>query len=196
MRTYHLLLPAVFLPLVPLLTSCGSSSNVAPASAGADSASWTTRRFEVRFNLTRAADGKSYAHYAISRDGGIGKGNNLVMTSAHTAGGFASVTDGKPVTEWFRIVEDRGGDALLIQEVIPNDHSPCSNYLWIHPDNKGNLIGIYLRLPTSPVNELEYENPMVEILDGEFIEYRYTNGRTIRQPISGIVTESIPQKPG
>ncbi|RYD24438.1 MAG: hypothetical protein EOP88_00080 [Verrucomicrobiaceae bacterium] len=193
----RLFLPAAILLLVPVLTGCGAStSSVAPASSSADTTRWATRRFEISFNLTRAADGKSYSHYTITRDGGVGKGNTLVMTSAHTAGGFASVTDGKPVTEWFRIVEDRSANALLIQEVIPNDHSPCSNYLWVHADPKGNLTGTYLRLPTAPVNDVEYENPMVEILDGEFIEYRYNNGRTIRQPVSGIGKEVTPQKPG
>lgn len=195
MKIHHLL-PVAILPLAIHLTGCGSSSTVAPASTSADTARWTTRRFDVRFNLTRSADGKSYSHYAISRDGGIGRGNSLVMTSAHTSGGFASVTNGKPVTGWFRIVEDRGGNALLIQEIIPNDHSPCSNYLWVYPDKKGNLTGTYLRLPTAPLNDLEYENPEIQTLDGEFIEYRYSDGRTIRQPISGLAREITPQKPG
>jgi hypothetical protein len=122
----------------------------------------------------------------------------MVKESAHTLGGFSSVTNGDP-KNWIRIVQDPNGRALLIEEEIPNDCGPCSNYLWVHLDANGFFEGTYLRLPlkvTGPPGGIDYEYPKVRSLDGDVLRYDYSTGVGVTKRIDQIEKADHPTPPG
>jgi hypothetical protein len=122
----------------------------------------------------------------------------MVMESAHTLGGFGSVTNGDP-KNWIRIVQDPNGRALLIEEEIPNDCGPCSNYLWVHLDANGFIEGEYLRLPskvTGPPGGIDYEFPKVRSLDGDVLRYDYSTVVGVTKRIDQIEKSDRPTPPG
>lgn len=109
---------------------------------------WKIGDFGVRFRPgPRGEEGRSYSLYQICHKAAGQQEREVVMESAHTLGGFGSVTNGG-LKNWIRIVQDPSGRALLIEEEIPNDCGPCSNYLWVHLDTNGFVEGTYLRLPS------------------------------------------------
>jgi hypothetical protein len=122
----------------------------------------------------------------------------LVMESAHSDGGFNSVTNGDP-KEWIRIIPDSNGRALLIEEEIPNDCGPCSNYLWVHLDAHGFLEGTYLQLPSEASGHtggIDYEYPKVRSLESNVLRYDYSRGAAVTTRIDSLVKTDRPQPPG
>jgi hypothetical protein len=120
------------------------------------------------------------------------------MESAHTLGGFGCVTNGDP-KNWIRVVQDHNGSALLIEEEIPNDCGPCSNYLWVHLDSNGFIEGEYLQLPSKATGlpgGIDYEYPRVRSLDGDILSYSYSIGDSIAKRIGQIEKARRPTPPG
>jgi hypothetical protein len=120
------------------------------------------------------------------------------MESAHSEDGFQSVTNPSP-RDWIRIVEDANGNAILIEEEVPNDVGPCSNYLWVRLDRYGFLRGEYLRLPsasTGSTGGIHYEYPRVRTLSGEMLTYEFTGGERIQKKLHEIEKAERPMPPG
>ena len=108
------------------------------------------------------------------------------------------MTNGDP-KNWIRVVQDPNGRALLIEEEIPNDCGPCSNYLWVHLEASGLIAGEYLRLPTEvtgPPGGIDYEFPMVRSLDGDVLRYDYSTGAGVTKRIDQIERSDRPTPPG
>jgi hypothetical protein len=188
---------AALILLTFALIGCANSNR--PSASNATTTDWKIGDFEVRFQVgPRGEEGRSYSHYQISHKAAGQQERELVMESAHTLGGFGSVTNGNP-KNWIRIVQDPSGRALLIEEEIPNDCGPCSNYLWVHLDTNGFIEGKYLRLPskvTGPPGGIDYEYPKVRSLDGTILRYDYTVGATVTKRIDQIEKADRPMPPG
>jgi len=163
------------------------------------SANWTKENFRVHFQAgPRGREDRSYSFYEIKHTGEDQQERSLVMESAHSLGGFQSVTNGDP-KNWIRIIEDPSGHALLIEEEIPNDAGPCSNYLWVRSDSNGFLEGTYLRLPSKTTGShggINYEYPKVRALDGENLTYTYSQGEPTIENIDSIEKVDRPTPPG
>jgi len=179
------------------LIGCAHSNR--PSESNTASTKWNTGDFGVGFQAgPRGEEGRSYSYYRISHKAAGQQERELVMESAHTLEGFGSVTNGDP-KNWIRIVQDPNGLALLIEEQIPNDCGPCSNYLWVHLDAKGSIEGTYLRLPsmvTGPPGGIDYEYPKVRSLDGNVLRYSYSVGATVTKRIDQIEKADRPLPPG
>jgi hypothetical protein len=162
-------------------------------------AAWRKGDFHVRFQAgPRGEDGRSYSFYDITHKAAGQQERSMVMESAHTLGGFGSVTNGDP-KNWIRVVQDSNGRALLIEEEIPNDCGPCSNYLWVHLGANGFIEGKYLRLPskvTGPPGGIDYEFPKVRSLDGDALRYDYSTGVGVTKRIDQIEKSDRPTPPG
>lgn len=160
---------------------------------------WTKGDFHVRFQAgPRGQADKSYSFYEITHAAAGQQERSIVMESAHSLGGFGSVTNGDP-QNWIRIIQDPNGRALLIEEEIPNDCGPCSNYLWIHLDSNSFVEGEYLRLPskvTGPPEGINYEYPKVRSLDGDVLRYDYSTGGPVTKRIGQIEKSDRPTPPG
>ncbi len=188
--------PSTF-PLVLTLVGCAPS--VVDHRETAASTEWRKGDFRVRFQAgPRGEDGRSYSFYDITHTATRQQERSMVKESAHTLGGFGSVTNGDP-KNWIRIVQDSNGRALLVEEEIPNDCGPCSNYLWVHLDANGFVEGSYLRLPskvTSPPGGIDYEYPKVRSLDGDVLRYDYSTGAGVTKRIDQIEKANHPTPPG
>jgi hypothetical protein len=160
---------------------------------------WRKLDFHVRFQAgPRGQEGRSYSFYEITRASAGQEERSIVMESAHSLGGFGSVNNGDP-EDWIRMVQDPNGRALLIEEEIPNDCGPCSNYLWVHLDSNGFIEGEYLLLPskvTGPPGGIDYEYPNVKFIDGDHLGYAYSTGDTVTKHISEIDKSDRPTPPG
>ena len=178
----------------------GCTNSIRPSATSAASTEWKVGDFGVRFQAgPRGEEGRSYSYYRISHKAAGQQERELVMESAHTLGGFGSVTNGDP-KNWIRIVQDPSGRALLIEEEIPNDCGPCSNYLWVHLDTHGFIEGTYLRLPSKvtgiPGEGIDYEYPRVLSLDGNALRYGYSVGSPVTKRIDQIEKSDRPMPPG
>lgn len=186
-----------FILLAFSIIGCASSNRLPEHNA--TSTEWKVGDFGVRFQAgPRGLGNRSYSYYNISYTAAGQQERELVMESAHTLGGFSSVTNGNP-KNWIRIIQDPNGRALLIEEEIPNDCGPCSNYLWVHLDTNGFIEGAYLRLPskvTGPPGGIDYEYPKVRSLDGNILRYDYTVGTTVTKRIDQIEKSGRPTPPG
>ena len=177
------------------LASCSTTG--APSSSSPTSAQWRTRNFKVTFQAG-PRERRSFSYYHISHTSENGLERERVMESAHSPAGFQSVTNGDP-KNWIRVFEDPNGKALIIEEEIPNDCAPCSNYMWVGFDGEGFITGIYLRLPsaiTGPSEGIDYEYPKVQALQGQSLIYRYSTGKVVRSNLQEIEIADSPLPPG
>jgi len=185
--------------ILPAFSLIGCANSNRPLATNAASTDWKIGDFGVRFQAgPRGHEDRSYSYYQISHKAAGQQERELVMESAHTLGGFGSVTNGNP-KNWIRIVQDPSGRALLIEEEIPNDCGPYSNYLWVHLDTNGFLEGKYLRFPskvTGPPGGIDYEYPKVRSLDGTILRYDYTVGAIVTKRIDQIEKTDRPMPPG
>jgi len=185
--------------ILPAFMLLGCANSNLPSATNIASSEWRIGDFGVSFQAgPRGQEDRSYSYYRISHNAAGQQERELVMESAHSLGGFGSVTNGNP-KNWIRIVQDPGGRALLIEEEIPNDCGPCSNYLWVYLDTNGFIEGSYLRLPskvTGPPGGIDYEYPKVRSLDGNVLRYDYTVGSTVTKRIDQIEKADRPTPPG
>ncbi len=188
---------AAFILLAFSIIGCATPNR--PSATKAASAEWKIGDFAVRFQAgPRGQEDRSYFYYRISQETAGQQERKLVIASAHTLEGFRSVTNCDP-KNWIRIVQDPSGRALLIEEEIPNDCGPCSNFLWVYLDANGFIEGTYLRLPskvTGPPGGIDYEYPKVRSLDGNVLRYDYTVGATVTELIDQIQKGDRPMPPG
>lgn len=189
---------AAFILFALSLIGCANSNH--PSATDAATSDWKMGDFGVRFlGGSRGEEGGSYSYYRISHKAAGQQERELVMESAHTPGGFGSVANGDP-RKWIRIVQDPSGRALLIEEEIPNDCGPCSNYLWVHLDTNGFIEGRYLRLPSKvtgvPGEGIDYEYPTVLSLGGNTLRYGYSVGSPVTKRIDQIEKSDRPMPPG
>ena len=184
--------------LIFVLSGCAT---IIPTSEGAATKSeWKKGDFHVRFQAgPRGQDGLTYSFYEITHISVSKQEQKLVMGSAHSDWPFVgSGIDSRP-EDYIRVIADPNSKAILIEEVIPNDCGPCSNYLWIHLDSSSFAVGDYLRLPskvTGPPEGIDYEYPKVRSLDGDVLRYDYSTGGTVTKRISQIEKSDRPTPPG
>ena len=188
---------AAFILLTLSIVGCATSNR--PSASNAASTDWKIGDFGVRFQAgPQGKMGRSYSYYKINYTAEGQQERELVMASAHTLEGFSCVTNGDP-KNWIRIVQDPNGRALLIEEEIPNECGPCSNYLWVHLDTNGFIEATYLRLPskvTGPPGEgIDYEYPEVRSIGGKTIRYNYSVGTTVTKSVDQIEKSDHPTPP-
>lgn len=163
------------------------------------SAQWKTKDFRVYFQAgPEGSDSRSFSYYEITPTTSDPQKPSLIMESAHSLEGFSCVTNGNP-KNWIRIIEDSNTKALIIEEVIPNDCGPCSNYLWVHLDSESYVEGKYLKLPsevTGPPGGIDYEYPKVRSLHGDVLIYDYSIGGSITKRFDQIEKVDRPTPPG
>lgn len=180
------------------LTGCAIFDGASTGNSA--SARWRVGDFGVDFQAgPRGLAERSYSYYRIRYTAAEEPLRELVMESAHSLDGLACVTNGDP-KKWIRIIPDPNGRALLIEEEIPNDCGPCSNYLWVHIGSNTLMQGTYLQLPSKvtgpPGQGIDYEYPQVIALDGNLLRYRYSSEAPVTQRIDLIEKSDRPRPPG
>jgi len=178
------------------LSACASKDQaLAPTSP----TTWETEHFYVRFiaGPRSPATGKSSSRYQVTSSR-LGSSTRLEIESEHSTGGFESVTNPEP-SNYIRLLEDPRTEALLIQETIPNDCGPCSNYIWIRPAGANALASSYLNLPerSDGTNQgIDSAFPEVTSLRNGTLTYRYPKGPPTKAKIDRLPTLQSPTPPG
>jgi hypothetical protein len=177
-----------------MLIGCVTSnrSNISPLST-----IWKTENFDIKFVAgSRDHTGRSFSYYEIKHTAAE---PTLVTGSGHCLDGLNSTTN-RDVKNWTSIIEDTNGKALLIEEVSPpNDSGPFTNYLWVHMESPGYLVGTYLRLPprsNGSTGGIDIEYPRVHSLNGDLLTFSYGAGAEIKRSIGHIEKADEPLPPG
>jgi len=189
---------AVVFALV-VFSPIGCAPPPSPSGPAPTSATWKIGDFHVHFQAgPRGQEGRAYSYYEIKYSQKGGQERSLVMESAHTLEGFGCVTNGDP-KNWIRMIEDPNRKALLIEEEIPNDCGPCSNFLLVQVDASGGVNGSYLQLPLKakgPQGGIDSEYPRVRALHGRFLKFDYSGGASVTQGVDEIDRSDSPTPPG
>ena len=182
--------------LVPL-SGCAPKAALAPVVVNVGATSWQTDTFFVNFNAGERLPGKKHSsslYEVVSRT----SKKKLFVQSAHSTHGFESASDYP--TNYVKIIPDTNGTALLIEEIIPNDCSPCSNYIWIRSNTTSEMEHSYLQLPTttnSGVGEPEEEYyPTIISLTNGILKYKFPNGKVTTANAIKIQSLDEPTPPG
>jgi len=187
---------AILLLSACVVGGCVSTNRLA---APTSSSSWETERFTVRFFAGPRSfeDQKSTSRYEVVPTR-LGSRGRLIVSSAHSTGGFESVTNPAP-TNYIKVLPDAKSEALIIQETIPNDCGPCTNYIWIRPDRSTTLTHSYLQLPSRTSGDsrgIDYEFPEVVSLRNGKLTYRYSTGSAITVEAESVPCSQEPTPPG
>jgi hypothetical protein len=96
------------------------------------------------------------------------------------------------------VVSDRG-DALVIDEMIPNDRLATNNYTYVAADSQGRLTHTYFELPRTPTEEGKIELsdlPRITDIKDNVIRYRYHDGTIGSVKIANLKKVDSPVPPG
>ena len=161
------------------------------------STTWKTENFDIKFVAgSRDHTGRSFSYYEIKHTAAE---PTLVIGSGHCLDGLNSTKNRDP-KNWTSIIGDPNGKALLIEEVSPpNDSGPFSNYLWVHMETPGYLVGTYLRLPprsNGSTGGVDYEYPRVHSINGDMLTFSYGSEAAIKRSIGRIEKADEPLPPG
>ncbi len=202
---YHLFLPMKHRPLpgtlllLPLLGGpIGCVSTGSPVKP-IGTTTWQSPAFSVGFcpGTPQPDRQETPSQYKIVPTR-LGTGGSFAVRSAHTRHGFASTDDPTP-SRFIKVFTDPAAEALLIQEVIPNDCAPCRNYLWVRPADRTTFTCTYLQLPSRALGSrfpVDYELPEIVSLQHGQLTYRYTKGASITVPAESLPSAREPTPPG
>jgi hypothetical protein len=95
------------------------------------------------------------------------------------------------------MISDRG-DALVIDEMIPNDCCATNNYTYIAVDSEEKLTCTYFELPEERAEPYDGmgDLPRVTGINGEVIRYRYARGKIGSVKVSNLKKIDGPVPPG
>lgn len=187
--------------IILLLSACLFCGCVSPTRLAAPKSpnSWETERFTVRFHAGPRSleDQKTTSWYEVIPTR-LGSKGRLIVRSEHSTGGFACVNHPAPANH-IKVLPDSKSEALVIQETIPNDCGPCTNYIWIRSDGPKTFNHSYLQIPERPTgasdgNGSEFPE-VVSIRDGR-LTYRYSTGSAITVEAGSLPSAQEPTPPG
>jgi hypothetical protein len=182
-----------------LLAGC-RGLRVAKEEAGS-AVAWMAGNYAVEFRLgtgTPVAEGYEPSVYRICHRGMGGVREAVEAVSAHSAQGFASVVDGDPRSH-IRLVVDKAGEVLVIEEDIPNDCGPCRNFLLVRTGASGGPEVLYLAVPERGQGIMAAtsgEYPSVETVFAEGMVVRYAGSGPETVWFRFLPSREAPQWPG
>lgn len=186
----------ILLLLAFLVGGCASKPRLA---APTSPSSWGTERFTVRFLAgSRSLGGRKTASRYEVIPIRLGSSGRLMVSSAHSTDGFETVNHRAP-THYIKVLPDSKSEALVIQETIPNDCGPCTNYIWIRPDGPTTFVHSYLLLPeraTGATGGMDSEFPEIVSLRNGRLTYRYSTGSAITVEAGSAPSAGEPTPPG
>ena len=104
-------------------------------------------------------------------------------------------TSEKPI----RILASASGSTIAIEEEVPNDCSPCSNYILLKP-GPGKTSFKYIRPPEPPAagqkKDVYDAEPRIISLSDDLIRFRYSTGYEREEKIEDLKVEARPTFPG
>lgn len=196
MKPIHLISAIVFPGCCLLLGSCASPQASAPVASTQTTADWKAGEYTVSFRAGPVVDfgSKSFSSYEISR-----KPTPTVIAaeSAFSIEWFRGSYAIKP-GDYIKLLTTTSGKTLLIEERIPNDNSPCTNWILVRIVN-GEPVHDYLDLPirAGGPDPLVGELPTVSRISEHEVSFRYPNGKSRTMAVKDVIKkEKRPTFPG
>lgn len=199
MKPIHLI-SAVASGCCLLLGSCASPQASAPVASTQTTADWKAGEYAVSFRAGPVVDSgsKSFSSYEISRKlTPSGDPRIIAAESAFSIGSFRSGYATKP-GDYIKLLTSTSGKTLLIEERIPNDNSPCTNWILVRGVN-GELVHDYLDLPIQAggPDPLVGELPTISRISEHEVSFRYPNGKSRTMAVKDVMKkEKRPTFPG
>lgn len=166
-----------------MLTGCAALPDQPGVPKNA-STRWRKGDFTVVFRAGPQPFGeqRSYSSFVISRQFEELSGpTTIVVESAQNIEWFRWSPKYKP-TDFIKLFLSRSGLTMLIEEVVPNECGPCTNYILVGADEKDDsgrqLTSLYLSFPRGKVPDrgtFPTEAEIAELTDTQ-ISYRYPDG--------------------
>lgn len=186
-----------FTSCLVLLSACATSITPSPEVIKTDTTTWKTDSFVIHFTAGDRPDGEKHTTSIYEILSRTGKGR-LIAQSAHSTYGFESLAEFD--VSYIKIIPDSNGTDLLIEEVIPNDCSPCSNFIWVRQSESSKLVHSYLQFPTSPQSEataydFEHYPTILSLSDGT-VQLRLPNGNIKTTDVGKLESRNEPTPPG
>lgn len=142
---------------------------------------------------------KSYSSYEISRR--LTPSDDPKTVAAESAFSIESFRSGyatKPES-YIKLFTSTSGKTLLIEEEIPNDCSPCTNWILVR-GVEGELTYDFLNLPygpTDPADPVFGDRPTITKVSEHEIGFRYSDGTKRTMAVKDLVKkEKRPTFPG
>lgn len=172
-----------FMAGVAFLTGCAAQLDH-PSIPENASARWKKGDFSIVFRAGPKPFGeeKSYSSFEISRQfEGLSGPTSIVVESPQDIAYFRWSQKNKP-TDFIKLMLSDSGLTLLIEEAVPNDCAPCTNYILVWADERGRQLDAeYLAFPpgkTAP-GDIFPDQPEIAKLTDTDVTFRYRDG-TIR----------------
>ena len=199
-----LLKAVALLAAVAFLTGCAAQLDH-PSIPENASARWKKGDFSVVFRAGPKpfGEGKSYSSFEISRQFPEMSGpTTIVAESPQDIEWFRRSPKQRP-SDFTKFFVSDSGMTLLIEETVPNEIAPCTNYILVRADEKDErgrqLDYQYLAFPAGksvPGTIWREEAEVTKLTDSD-ITYRYRNGRVMTQPFKALTKpEQRPSFPG
>jgi hypothetical protein len=160
---------------------------------------WKAGVYKVTFRggpMANTDEQRSFSCYEITRQM---EGHTYPLTQ-----GVESATSNHafPINgrtgDYIRLFTSPSGKTLLIEERVPNDCAPCTN--WILVTGKGSsLVHDYLDLPTRAVNPADFDSefPTITKVTEKEISFQYSDGTKRTMAVKDLVKkEKRPTFPG
>jgi hypothetical protein len=160
---------------------------------------WKAGEYKVVFRLGPMNLGeegyRSFSHYQITRK--LVEHDYPITEAVESAySNWAFNLNG--VEKYLKIFTSPSGKTLLIQERVPNDCAPCTNWILV-TGRDGLLVHEYLTLPTRAVNAQGFygEFPTITKVTEKEISFRYSDGHTQTVAVEDVVKkDKRPTFPG
>lgn len=173
--------------------------HAAAKSATVTTADWKTGLYTVQF---RAGPFdylavRSFSSYEISRQlEGLSHPSSIVVESGISINSCRGVAN-KP-DEWIKVYTSGSGKTLLIEESVPNDCGPCTNWILVRVI-EGELVYEYLDLPVRSIDPKQIfpEEPRITRVLEQEISFEYSDGQKRTVAVKDLVKrEKRPTFPG
>lgn len=199
------------LAFATLLVGCASPLPRPNALPKNSRAHWKKGEFTIVFQAGPVSHGdekvggrmRSYSSYEISRQfPDFSNPTSVAVESAQGIGHFQWNPKSRPA-DYVKVFTSTSGLTLLIAEDIPNDCSPCTNYILVRIEKEeSGLKYDYLSFPEPPsglatLGMPTSEGPEIVKLTDTDLTYRYGDGKLRTQTFKALLKrEQIPTFPG
>ena len=189
---------------ITFLTGCASlpDQHGVPENA---SALWQKGAFSIVFQAGPVSFGedRSFSSFQISRQfEGLSVPTTIVVESPQNIDHFRWIPASKP-SDYINFFLSDSGLTMLIEETVPNECAPCTNYVLVRADEKDTtgrqLTSVYLSFPKGKVSvkgTFPDEAKVTELTDTH-VSYYHPDGTRKTQPFKALIKPAQrPRFPG
>ena len=196
---FQTLVQGLTFALVPFLPGCATSGDrsaeVPVIGQNKGATEWQTSATRIKFEAGPHGSDES----GRTRSGSFYRiHHGASLLKIESALGIGPDETSEP-EKLIRILASDSGSTIVIEEEIPNDCSPCSNYILL-TSGVGKIAFKYIRPPDPPAagqkKDLHDAEPRIISLSDDQIRFRYSTGYEGEVKMKDLMVEDRPTFPG